>query len=217
MRLSSADAAHAMWHLLLRGGWTAPSGAFPTAGERAAAPAAWAYAAVALCTLALFGRGGLRLHRHLRSWRAGSPLGKDQHTIARHAVDRGWARQRPCSLPSDLRRLWVSSPVSGRPYLGVIGRMPARMLAAEPEVQPMVVAPPRAGKSSGFVIPWLLDHDGPALVLSTKRDVYDATATYRRELGRVWCTTRQHRSLCEGDRAARLVLASPRRAERPRP
>jgi hypothetical protein len=41
--------------------------------------------------------------------------------------------------------------------------MPPRMLAAKPEVQPMIVASPRAGKSSGFVIPWLLDHDGPAL------------------------------------------------------
>jgi type IV secretory pathway TraG/TraD family ATPase VirD4 len=60
------------------------------------------------------------------------------------------------------------------------------MLAAELEVQPMVVAPPRAGKSSGYVIPWLLDHDGPALVLSTKRDVYDATAAHRLRLGRVW-------------------------------
>ena len=68
----------------------------------------------------------------------------------------------------------------------MIGRVPARTLAAELEVQPMVVAPPRSGKSSGFVVPWLLDHDGPALVLSTKRDIYDATAPYRRGLGRVW-------------------------------
>jgi type IV secretion system protein VirD4 len=59
------------------------------------------------------------------------------------------------------------------------------MLAAEVEVQPMVVAPPRAGKSSGFVVPWLLDHDGPALVLSTKRDIYEASAPYRRSLGQV--------------------------------
>jgi type IV secretory pathway TraG/TraD family ATPase VirD4 len=50
----------------------------------------------------------------------------------------------------------------------------------------MVIAPPRSGKSSGFVVPWLLDHDGPAFVLSTKRDIYDATAPYRRGLGRVW-------------------------------
>jgi type IV secretory pathway TraG/TraD family ATPase VirD4 len=68
----------------------------------------------------------------------------------------------------------------------MIGRMPPRMLAAEVEVQPLVVAPPRAGKSTGFVIPWLFDHDGPALVLSTKRDVYDASVAHRRSLGRVW-------------------------------
>jgi type IV secretory pathway TraG/TraD family ATPase VirD4 len=122
----------------------------------------------------------------LRSWRAGSPLGKEQRTVARRAVDRGWVHQRTWAVPTDLRRLWVPGPVSGRPYLGVIGRVPARTLAAELEVQPMVVAPPRAGKSSGFVVPWLLDHHGPALVLSTKRDIYDATAPYRRGLGRVW-------------------------------
>jgi type IV secretory pathway TraG/TraD family ATPase VirD4 len=60
------------------------------------------------------------------------------------------------------------------------------MLAAEPEVQPIVIAPPRAGKSSGFVVPWLLDHRGPALVLSTKRDVYEASVAYRAAIGRVW-------------------------------
>jgi type IV secretory pathway TraG/TraD family ATPase VirD4 len=186
MRLPVSDAAHAMWQLLTRGGWSTPYQAFPTAPERAAAPGAPAYVIVAVCLLALLGRGGWRVHRRLRAWRGGSPLGKDQRTVARHAVDRGWVRQRTWALPSDMRRLWVAGPVSGRPYLGVIGRMPARTLAAEPEVQPMVVAPPRSGKSSGFVVPWLLDHDGPALVLSTKRDIYDATAPYRRGLGRVW-------------------------------
>jgi type IV secretory pathway TraG/TraD family ATPase VirD4 len=60
------------------------------------------------------------------------------------------------------------------------------MLAAEREVQSMVIAPPRAGKSSGFVVPWLLDHRGPALVLSTKRDIYDATVAFRSAIGRVW-------------------------------
>jgi type IV secretion system protein VirD4 len=184
--LPPADAAHATWQLLLRGGWRAPSLAFPTAGERADAPAAWAYAVVAVGLLALLARGAWHVHRWMSSLRAGSPLGSEQRTLARHAIDRGWLRQRTWALPSDLRRLWVPGPVSGRPYLGRIGRMPARMLAAEPEVQPMVVAPPRSGKSSGFVVPWLLDHDGPALVLSTKRDVYDATAACRRGLGRVW-------------------------------
>jgi type IV secretion system protein VirD4 len=186
MPLSRIDAAHAMWHLLMRGGWSSPAGAFPTRAERKAAPGAWAYALVGVCFLVLSICASFGLYRRMRSWRAGSPLGKDQRTVARHAVDRGWVRPRTWALPSDLRRLWVPGPVAGRPYLGVIGKVPARTLAAELEVQPMVVAPPRAGKSSGFVVPWLLDHDGPALVLSTKRDIYEATAPYRRGIGRVW-------------------------------
>ena len=86
-----------------------------------------------------------------------------------------------------MRRLWVPGPEPGRPYLGVIGRAPARTLAAEREIHPMLIAPQRSGKTTGFIIPWLLDHDGPALVLSTKRhDVYQVTAPLRRGLGRVW-------------------------------
>jgi type IV secretion system protein VirD4 len=186
MTLTAGDATRATWQLLLRGDWSAPSLAFPTAAERAAAPAAWAYACAAGCSLGLFGLGSWRLQQRVGAWRAGSPLGKDQRTLARHAVDRAWVRQRTWALPADLKRLWVAGAVSGRPYLGRIGKMPTRTLAAEHEVQPMVVAPPRAGKSSGYVIPWLLEHEGPALVLSTKRDVYDATARHRRNLGRVW-------------------------------
>jgi type IV secretion system protein VirD4 len=186
MRLPAGDAARAMWRLVMRGGWSTPYRAFPTAAERAAVPAAPAYLLVAACLLAFLAWGVWSVYRRMRSWRAGSPLGKEQRTLARRAVDRGWVRQRTWAVPADMRRLWVAGPVSGRPYLGVIGRVPARTLAAELEVQPMVVAPPRAGKSSGFVVPWLLDHHGPALVLSTKRDIYDATAPYRRGLGRVW-------------------------------
>ncbi len=186
MRLPDRDAARAMWQLITRGGWSNPQTAFPTRGERARAPEAWAYVTVAVLCLAVLARVGLMLHRLVRGWRSGSPLGKGQRTLARRAVDGGWIRQRTWAVPTDLRRLWVPGPVSGRPYLGVIGRLPTRTLAAELEVQPMVVAPPRSGKSTGFVIPWLLDHDGPALVLSTKRDIYEATAAHRGCMGRVW-------------------------------
>jgi type IV secretion system protein VirD4 len=186
MRLSIDDAASAMWRLVIRGGWSTPSRAFPTPEERASAPGAAAYALVSFFALGLLALVTWKIYRRVRGWRAGSPLGKDQRTVARRAVDRGWVRQRTWAVPADLRRLWVQGPSAGRPYLGVIGRVPPRTLAAELEVQPMVVAPPRAGKSSGYVVPWLLDHRGPALVLSTKRDIYDATAPYRRGLGRVW-------------------------------
>jgi type IV secretion system protein VirD4 len=186
MRLTRTDSARAMWHLLTHGGWTSPAGAFPTRAERSEAPGPWAYLLTAVIVVSLAARVGVAVHRRTRAWRAGSPLGKEQRSLSRHAIDRGWVRPRTWALPTDMRRLWVPGPVSGRPYLGVIGKAPARTLAAEIEVQPMVIAPPRAGKSSAFVVPWLLDHNGPALVLSTKRDIYQATAPLRRGLGRVW-------------------------------
>jgi type IV secretion system protein VirD4 len=186
MRVSAGDAERATWQLILHGGWSTPGRAFPTDFERRGAPSVWAYLAVAVGSVALAGRAGWLVGRRVARWRAGSPLGKDQRSVGRRAVDRGWVRQRTWAMPNDLRRLWVAGPVSGRPYLGMVGRRSRRMLAAEPEVQPMVIAPPRCGKSSGFVVPWLLDHDGPVLVLSTKRDIYEATVSHRQELGRVW-------------------------------
>jgi type IV secretion system protein VirD4 len=186
MRLPVGDSARAMWHLLVAGGWGSPAMAFPSRAERGSAPGAGAYLVVAFVTVCVAVYAAVRVYRLVRGWRAGSPLGKGQRTLARHAVERGWVRPRTWALPSDTRRLWVAAPTSGRPYLGMIGRVPPRMLAAELEVQPMIVAPPRVGKSTGYVVPWLLDHDGPALVLSTKLDVYAATAPYRRGVGRVW-------------------------------
>jgi len=183
--LSLRTAGTAMWRLIGTGAWGDPASAYPTRiGDEL--PTAVAFIVAALVLIAAVGWAAWSVVRRLRRWGAGSPLGLEQIGVRRRAVERGWVRTRTWARPDDLRRLWVAGPVSGRPYLGWTGRAPARMLAAEPEVQPLVVAPPRAGKSTGFVIPWLFDHDGPALVLSTKRDVYDATVTHRQRLGRVW-------------------------------
>lgn len=181
--LSVQDAARATWRLLLDGGVEQPALAFPTRAQRQTVPGAWAYAATLILALAIFGVGGWRAIRLFRSWQTGSPLGKRR--LARRALERGWIAPRTWAQASDLRGLWVPGSRSGRPYLGYTNGPLRRMLAAEREVQPMVVAPPRAGKSSGYVIPWLLEHNGPALVLSTKRDVYEATFERRSELGRV--------------------------------
>ena len=186
MRLPVRDAAYATWRLVLHGGWETPASVFATPAERAAAPAVLQYLVVALLACWLAGVALLRLRRGMRAWASGSPLGRRQGSVARQALDRGWVTERTWADARDLRRLRVSAAVSGRPYLGWLDARRRPMLAAELEVQPMIVAPPRAGKTSGFVIPWLLEHDGPALMLSTKRDVYDATVAHRSRLGRVW-------------------------------
>ncbi len=67
-------------------------------------------------------------------------------------------------------------------YLGAAGRSP---VFAPPEQGALVLGPPRSGKTTGVVIPNVLAADG-ALVVSTKRDVLDATLSRRRRFGR--CT-----------------------------
>jgi len=180
------DAAHATWQLILHSEWRNPGQALPSASERAHAPGAPAYLLTTVCLSLALGRAAFGLWRALRALRSGSPLGRRHNKLARLVLDRGWVHQRTWATTADLRRLSVDAPVSGRPYLGLTGGLRTRMLAAEPEIQPMLIAPPRAGKTTGYVIPWLLDHDGPALVLSTKRDVYDATCAHRRRIGRTW-------------------------------
>ena len=175
----------ATWRLIGRGGWGDPAGAYGPAirGRLPGAPAFIVAAALVVVGVVWL---AWRVARRVRRWGVGSPLGLEQTGIRRRALERGWVRSRTWARADDLRRLWVPGAVSGRPYLGWTGRTTARLLAAEVEVQPLVVAPPRAGKSTGFVIPWLFDHQGPALVLSTKRDVYDATVSHRERLGHVW-------------------------------
>jgi type IV secretion system protein VirD4 len=183
MRLPLSDAAHAMWRLVLDGQF---SRVFPTLRERTAAPRLSGYLISGVLIVVTLALTALRLRRRVRVVAVGSPLALDPGSLARTITDRGWVSARTWASATDLRRLWVHGHVSGRPYLGCVGHHRARRLAAEVEVQPMIVAPPRAGKTTGLVIPWLLEHDGPALALSTKRDVLDASIERRSELGRVW-------------------------------
>ena len=110
--------------------------------------------------------------------------------IARPRLARAWfeitgRRPRSWARPRDLRALWVSRPTPGRLTLGTIGRR-RRLLAAEHETHVAVIAPTGSGKSTRFVIPWVLEAEGPAIVCSTKLDVVEATIEHRARLGNVW-------------------------------
>ena len=49
--------------------------------------------------------------------------------------------------------------------------------------------PPRSGKTTGFLIPSVLSHQGPMLVASSKPDIYEATVAERLQDGPVWVFT----------------------------
>lgn len=61
-----------------------------------------------------------------------------------------------------------------------------RSIYASHEDTVILLAAPRVGKTTGYVIPWMVDHPGPVVTTSNKRDVWDATADVRAEAGQVW-------------------------------
>ena len=68
-------------------------------------------------------------------------------------------------------------------YLGWGERGPVR---GRPDEHLLVLGPPRSGKTTRVLCFGLLTHPGPAVVTSTKPDVFFLTAWARARLGRVW-------------------------------
>ncbi len=82
----------------------------------------------------------------------------------------------------DLRALQVRSPRAGAL---VLGRRGTHLIATQPETSVLVIGPTRSGKTSGLVVPNLLEWQGPAIVTSTKSELVDLTAAHRRSVGPV--------------------------------
>lgn len=106
-----------------------------------------------------------------------------RHHLGRRPYDPRGRHPRAWARPRDLRDLQVPGPQPGRFSLG---RLDGHALASDRESHVALVAPTRSGKTTRYVIPWLLEHDGPAVVTSTKTDVLDATRERRAQLGAVY-------------------------------
>jgi len=157
------------------GRWHDPAAAFP-GPVRAHMPAAtgWWLASAMIGLLVTAAAGAI--WRLIDTKRARQHLGRRRYEL-RGAKPRDWAR------PRDLRKLIVRAPQPDRFTLGLLDR---RLLATEPESHIAVIAPTRSGKTTRYVIPWLLEHDGPAVVTSTKTDILAATRNQRATLGEIF-------------------------------
>jgi len=82
----------------------------------------------------------------------------------------------------ELAELRVRRPQPGRVTLGVHHRA---LIAAEPRASVLLVGPSQAGKTSGLVVPALLEWDGPLLSTSIKSDVIHDTHVARAARGEV--------------------------------
>ena len=90
---------------------------------------------------------------------------------------------RPYARPHMVRPLLVDKP---HPERIIVGNYDDSLLSIRKDVQTLVIAPPRSGKTSGLVIPAALEHQGPLVTTSVRSDVRDQTIARRRQLGRVF-------------------------------
>lgn len=158
--------------LLGNGMWSDPAAAYPhPARSQLPGPVGWWMTTATL--LALLAWAGWWLFVCIEPQIAAERLGRRSYDW-RGSRPRPWARHR------DLRR------PRKQPAGFSLGRLDGRSIHADEGVHVAVIAPTRAGKTTRCVIPWLLEHHGPAIVTSTKRDVLDATRTQREREGRVW-------------------------------
>ena len=129
-------------------------------------------------------------------WRGRREVGLPGWHPRAHVTPRAWARPRDLLhlQPADQRRIGTALARSVRraatPAPNAdswrLGRLRGAELRSMPESHLMAVAPTRSGKTTRVLIPALLEHDGPAIVLSNKTDVFDATINHRQTLGPVW-------------------------------
>ena len=153
---SHLDDPRAAWPPTVRGHLPRAAGIYITA----------AFLVAALAASALF------LVRVSRTFELPSLLrGRDRPPSAKWATDK------------DLAPLRVAAPQPRRLTLGRRGR---GLLAAEPGQSVIVFGPTQTHKTTGLVIPALLEWEGPVLCTSVKSDLLAPTLGRREALGEVW-------------------------------
>lgn len=88
-------------------------------------------------------------------------------------------------------------PVGGDSWL--LGSLAGRPLRSLPESHLMAVAPTRSGKTTRVLIPSLVEHAGPAVVLVNKTEVVHETLDARRRVGPVSIFAPTSSALCESE------------------
>ncbi|HEV2785312.1 MAG TPA: type IV secretory system conjugative DNA transfer family protein [Solirubrobacteraceae bacterium] len=160
--------------LVANGAWSEPASAYPGRVEQQMPNATgWWGGAAWLAAIVIAGLAA--------TWRRVEPL-TATNRLGRRPYDLRGHRPRSWARPRDVPALIVRRRTPDRFTLGTLD---GRLLAADQEAHVAVVAPTRSGKTTRCVIPWLLEHRGPAIVTSTKTDVLASTSAHRARYGKV--------------------------------
>jgi type IV secretion system protein VirD4 len=176
LHLDPADVAGILWNLPHHFG--DPALAWPAPAQKVLPGPVGMYGAFAATTAAAstLAGGALRLwHR----------LGLGNPTAPGARVKRPAAGSATWASPRELGRLRVRRPEPGRVILGRTAGLGGRLLAGEDCHSVLVFGPPESFKTTGLVIPAVLEWTGPVLATSVKPDVIRATRAHRERRGEV--------------------------------
>lgn len=151
-----------------------PAEGFPGPVARSVPTARWFWtilALTALATVAVAIAAGMRID----ALRGRRHLALRPYDPRRKLTPRAFARPRDLlHLRTGLQDSWTML------------RLDRRLIGTLPESHVLAIAPTRAGKTTGPVTTWTLEHSGPAIITSTKPDIAVLTAHARAAHGPVW-------------------------------
>jgi type IV secretory pathway TraG/TraD family ATPase VirD4 len=173
LHVTPADVASVLWQLPHH--WSDPQLAWPAAVRGPLPGPAGMYGAFAGLVGGITG-GTAAVLPHLPGRAAGHRPGHERSAKHGGAV---WAGNR------ELRLLTVRGPEPGRVILGRTPGLLGRLLAAEDCHSVLVFGPTGSWKTSGLVVPGVLEWSGPLLATSVKPDLLRATMAHRARLGQV--------------------------------
>ncbi|MFL5878841.1 MAG: type IV secretory system conjugative DNA transfer family protein [Actinomycetes bacterium] len=156
-----------------------PAAAWPN-GARQLLPGPVLFWATFMILLAVLAAAWVYLSAALRSARRriGRSIVVERQTAPADQVGpAGWAR------PQLFRELYVRAPT---PWRVSLGRVNGRLVAAEPLQSVIALGPTQSQKTSGLVIPAILEWDGPVLAAGVKPDLIGSTIGRRWQKGEVF-------------------------------
>jgi type IV secretion system protein VirD4 len=156
-----------------------PAAAWPK-GARQLLPGPVLFWATFMILLAILAAAWVYLSAALRSARRriGRSMVVERQTAPADQVGpAGWAR------PQLFRELYVRAPT---PWRVTLGRVNGRLVAAEPLQSVIALGPTQSQKTSGLVIPAILEWDGPVLAAGVKPDLIGSTIGRRWQKGEVF-------------------------------
>jgi type IV secretion system protein VirD4 len=156
-----------------------PAAAWPK-GARQLLPGPVLFWATFMILLAILAAAWVYLSAALRSARRriGRSIVVERETAPADQVGpAGWAR------PQLFRELYIRAPT---PWRVTLGRVNGRLVAAEPLQSVIALGPTQSQKTSGLVIPAILEWDGPVLAAGVKPDLIGSTIGRRWQKGEVF-------------------------------